>query len=64
MISIFDLNGDYLIDFKEFSEISYVFTEDSFWDGYPIEEILQSEWDRANDDGDDYLTFEEFENVI
>ena len=59
-----DLNGDYLIDFKEFSEISYVFTEDSFWDGYPIEEILQSEWDRANDDGDDYLTFEEFENVI
>ena len=59
-----DLNGDGLISFTEFSQISYVFTEDSFWDGYSTEEILQSEWDRANSDGDDYLTFEEFRKVI
>lgn len=59
-----DSNGDGVISFKEFSEISYVFTEDSFWDGYSIEEILQSEWDRANSDGNDYLTFEEFKKVI
>lgn len=59
-----DYNGDGVIDFSEFSDISYVFTEDSFWDGYSTEEILQSEWDRANNDGDDYLTFDEFKNVI
>jgi len=59
-----DFNDDGKIDFDEFSEVSYIFTEDSFWDGYSIEEILQSEWDRANSNGDDYLTFEEFKKVI
>lgn len=59
-----DFNDDGKIDFDEFSEVSFIFTEDSFWDGYSIEEILQSEWDRANLDGDDYLTFEEFKKVI
>ena len=59
-----DLNGDGLIDFSEFSKISYIFTEDSFWDNYSIDEILQSEWDRANDNNDDYLTFEEFKKVV
>ncbi len=59
-----DFNDDGKIDFDEFSEVSFIFTEDSFWDGYSIEEILQSEWDRANSDGDDYLTFEEFKKVI
>ena len=59
-----DTNDDGKIDFDEFSDVSFIFTEDSFWDGYSIEEILQSEWDRANSDGDDYLTFEEFKKVI
>ena len=59
-----DYNNDGLIDFDEFSEISYIFTEDSFWDGYSIEEVLQSEWDQANSDGDKYLSFEEFKTII
>lgn len=58
-----DYNGDGLVNFNEFSEISYIFTEDSFWDGYSTEEILQSEWDSADVDGDGYLTFDEFKNV-
>ena len=59
-----DDNGDNLIDFNEFSQLNYIFTEDTFWQDYSIEEILQSEWDNANSDGDDYLTFEEFKSVI
>lgn len=59
-----DFDDDELISFDEFTEISYIFTEDSFWDGYSTEEIIQNEWDRANSDGDSYLTFEEFKKVI
>lgn len=59
-----DWDGDGVISFEEFTDISYIFTEDSFWDGYSTEEIIQNEWDRANSDGDDYLTFEEFRKVI
>ena len=59
-----DTNDDGKIDFDEFSQVSFIFTEDSFWDGYSTEEILQSEWDRANSNWDDYLTFEEFRKVI
>lgn len=59
-----DSNGDGLISFSEFDEISYIFTEDSFWDGYSIEEIIQSEWDMADRNNDDYLNYTEFKKVI
>ncbi len=57
-----DINKDGIITFDEFEEISYILTEDSFWDGYSIEEICQSEFDRL-DNGDDYLTFDEFKKL-
>ena len=57
-----DINKDGIITFDEFEEISYIFTEDSFWDGYSIEEICQDEFDRL-DNGDDYLTFDEFKKL-
>lgn len=59
-----DVNDDGKIDFDEFSDVSFIFTEDSFWEEYSIEEILQSEWDSADSNGDGYLTFEEFNIVI
>lgn len=59
-----DYNEDGRIDFDEFSELSYVFAEDSYWDGYSTEEILQSEWDRLDSNGDGYLNFEEFKQTV
>lgn len=59
-----DLNDDGKISYDELSEVSYIFTEDSFWDGYSVEEIIQSEFDRGDKNGDDYLSFEEFKKII
>ena len=59
-----DLNNDSLISQEEFEEISHVFSEDSFWDGFSIEEITQSEFDNANSNGDDFLNFTEFKTVV
>ena len=57
-----DINKDDKITLDEFEEMSYIFTEDAFWDGYSIEEICQDEFDRL-DDGDNYLTFDEFKKL-
>ena len=57
-----DTNRDDKITLDEFEEISYIFTEDAFWDGYSIEEICQDEFDRL-DDGNNYLTFDEFKKL-
>ena len=59
-----DLNDDGRISIDEFEEISYIFAEDSFWWGYSIEEISQSEFDNVNSYGDDYLNFTEFKNAV
>ena len=59
-----DSNADGRIDFDEFSQISYIFTEDSYWDGYSIEEICHSEFERADDNANDYLNYFEFKQVI
>ena len=59
-----DLNCDGLIDFDEFTEISYIFTEDSFWDGYSTEEICQSEFNRADINNNEYLNYMEFKKVV
>ncbi|WP_405267240.1 hypothetical protein [Methanobrevibacter sp.] len=58
-----DLNDDGRITLDEFEEINYIFTEDSFWDGYSIEEICQSEFDDANSGGID-LNYTEFKRAI
>lgn len=58
-----DWNNDGLVDYEELGEISYVFTKDSFWDGYPIEEILQSEFDQGDKNGDGYLNFTEYKVI-
>ena len=58
-----DSNDDGKISLEEFEEISYIFIEDSFWDGYSIEEICQSEFDNANHD-DDYLNYTEFKSAV
>lgn len=55
-----DRNHDGHIDLDEFSEVYYLFTEDSFWDGYSIEEICVVEFESANGNSDDYLNFTEF----
>ena len=58
-----DWNDDRLVDYDELSEISYVFTEDSFWKGYSIEEIIQSELDYGDKNGDGYLNFTEYKII-
>lgn len=59
-----DIDANGLISLDELEEISYVFCEDSFWDGYSVEEVCQDEFDRADDDGNDYLNFTEFRKII
>ena len=43
-----------------FQKLCYIFTEDSFWNGYSIEEICVVEIKCANHNGDDYLNFTEY----
>ena len=58
-----DTNNDGLVDYDELGQISYIFTKDSFWDGYSIEEIIQSEFDQGDRNGDDYLNFTEYKII-
>lgn len=59
-----DSNNDNVIDFNEFSQHSYIFAEDSFWEGYSIEEMCDSEFARADNNGNEYLNYREFKLVI
>lgn len=58
-----DANNDGLVDYDELSDMSHIFTEDTFWDGYSIEEIVQSEFDDGDRNGDGYLNFTEYKII-
>lgn len=55
-----DYNNDSKIDIDEFEGLIDILAEDSFWDGYSLEEILISEFERFDSNHDDYINFEEF----
>ncbi len=59
-----DVNNDGLIDGNEFGSIGYLFAEDSFWEGYSIEEICVVEFESANGNNDEYLNFTEFRSCL
>lgn len=55
-----DYNHDGNLTIDEFEELAPVFYEDSFWDGYALEEIIINEFENYDEDFNDILTFDEY----